>query len=132
VVFVDHATEYAVASDGPGDWEGTWAVVVVGCALVSGLVRSMIIVMPRIFGQDPGGVVLMIDQDTVGALGADGADEPLGIAVRSRGLRRCLDDRDVFAAEHSVECASELGIPVADEEAVVIRSLRSMARLRAV
>lgn len=41
MVFVDHAAEYSVASDGPGDWDGSWPVVVVGGALVSGLVRAM-------------------------------------------------------------------------------------------
>ena len=44
-----------------------------GWALGSGLV-PMIVVMPRVLGQDPGGVVLVVDQ---GALGADRAHEPL-------------------------------------------------------
>jgi hypothetical protein len=34
-----------MAPDGPADCYGDWAVVVVGCALVSGLVRAMIVVM---------------------------------------------------------------------------------------
>ena len=33
VVFVDHASEYSMASDGPGDWGGGGLVVVVGGAL---------------------------------------------------------------------------------------------------
>lgn len=84
MVFVDHAAEYSVASNGLGDCQGSWVVVVVGCALVSGLVWPMIVVMPCVFGQDSGGVVLVVDQDAVGALGADRAHEPLGV-TSSRG-----------------------------------------------
>jgi hypothetical protein len=62
-------------------------------------------------------VVLVVDQDAVGALGADGAHESLGVTVRAWGQRRCRDDRDVLAAEPTVECPGELGIPVSDEEA---------------
>jgi hypothetical protein len=54
VIFVDETAEYLVASDGPVDWYGDWPVVVVVCALVSGLVRSMSVVMPCVFGQGPG------------------------------------------------------------------------------
>jgi hypothetical protein len=96
---------------------GGWVVLVVGCALVSGLVRSMSVVMPRVLGQDPGCVALVVDQDAVGALGTDGADEPLGITVRMWSAWRCLDDRDVLAAEHGVEARGERGVPVPDEEA---------------
>lgn len=56
----------------------------------------MIVVMPRVLGQDPGGVVLMVDQDAVGALGPDRAHEPLGVTVRAGSVRRRLDDRDVL------------------------------------
>jgi hypothetical protein len=73
-----------MASDGPGDWGGG-LVVVVGGALVSGLVGAMTVVMLGVFRQDPGGVAVVVDQDAVGALGADRAHEPLGITVRSRG-----------------------------------------------
>lgn len=115
-----------MATDGPVDCYGDWAVVVVGCALVSGLVRAMTVVMLGILDQDPGGVVSVVDQDAVGALGTDGTHEPLGKTVRSRDPWRRLDDRDVLAAEHGVEARGELRVPVP-----LIRSLRSMARLRA-
>jgi hypothetical protein len=85
VVFVDHAAEYSVASDRSGDWDGGWLVVVGGGELVSGLVGSMTVVVLRVLRQDLGGVMVVIDQDVVGALGADGADEPLGVTVRSGG-----------------------------------------------
>jgi hypothetical protein len=83
VVFVDHAAEYAVASDRAIDGHGDCPVVVVGCVLVSGLVWPMSVVVLRVFGQHPGGVVLAVDQDVVGAFGANGADEPLGVTVRA-------------------------------------------------
>ena len=62
----------------------------------------MIVVMSRVLGQDPGGVVLVVDQDAVGALGADRAHEPLDVTVRAGGVRRRLDDRDVLAASKLV------------------------------
>ena len=106
-----------MATDGPVDCYGDWAVVVVGWALVSGLVRAMIVVMLGILDQDPGGVVSVVDQDAVGALGTDGTHEPLGKTVASRGAWRRLDDRGVLAAEHGVEARGELRVPVPDEEA---------------
>jgi hypothetical protein len=66
-----------VALDGSGDGDGNWPVVVVGGALISGLVRAMVVVMARVLRQDPGGVAWVVDQDSVGALGAESAHEPL-------------------------------------------------------
>jgi hypothetical protein len=54
-------------------------------------------------------VVLVVDQDAVGALGADRAHEPLGVTVRGGSVRRCLDDRDGVAAEDGVEARGERG-----------------------
>ena len=78
VVFVDHTAEYPVALDQAVDGHGGWLVGVVGGALVESLVRPVRVVVPRVLGQDPGGVVFVVDQDAVGALAADGAHEPLG------------------------------------------------------
>jgi len=83
VVFVDHAAEYPVASDRAVDRHGDWPMGVVGCVLVESLVRPMRVVMLRILGQHPDGVVPVVDQDAVGALSAGGAHEPLGIIVRA-------------------------------------------------
>ncbi len=88
MVFVDHAVEYLVASDRAVDGHGGWPVVAVGGVLVESLVRTMAVVVPGVRGQDPGGVVLVVDQDAVGGLGADGAHEPLGITVRTGSARR--------------------------------------------
>ena len=75
-----------MALDQAVDWHGGWLVVVVGGALIESLMRPVRVVVPRILGQDPGGVVFVVDQDTVGALATDGAHEPLGITVRPVGL----------------------------------------------
>jgi hypothetical protein len=117
VVFVDDTAEYSVASDGPVDRYGDWPLVVVGGVLVYRLVGPMIVVVPRVLGQGPGCVVVVVDQDSIGALSADGAHEPFGITVRSWCSRRRLDDCDVLAGEHPVECRRELGVSVTDEEA---------------
>lgn len=79
MVLVDHTAEYAVASDQAVDGQNGGWVLVVGGALVESLVRPMRVVVPHILGQDPGGVVFVVDQDAVGALAADGAHEPLDI-----------------------------------------------------
>jgi hypothetical protein len=41
VVFVDHAAEYAVASDQAVNWQGGWPVLVVGCMVVESLMLSL-------------------------------------------------------------------------------------------
>lgn len=117
MVFVDDTAEYSVASDGPVDWYGDGPPVVVGSVLASGLVGSMIVVVPRVLRQDPGCVVVVVDQDSIGVLSADGAHESFGITIGSWGSRRRLDDGDVFAGEHPVEGRGELGVSVTDEEA---------------
>jgi hypothetical protein len=77
----------------------------------------MIVVVVRVLRQAPGCVVVVVDQDSIGALSADGAHKPFGITIRSWSPRRRLDDCDVLAGEHPVECLRELGVSVTDEEA---------------
>jgi hypothetical protein len=48
------------------------------------------------------------DEEPVETLGADGADEPLGVGVRLWCAHRRGDDSDPFAAEHLVERHGEL------------------------
>jgi hypothetical protein len=55
------------------------------------------------------------NEDSVGALGTDGADEPFGVAVGSWCPRWNLDRRDAFRGEHGIEGRAVLGVPVADE-----------------
>jgi hypothetical protein len=68
-----------------------------------------------VLGQDRGGVPLVVDQYAVGALGADGAHEPLGVSVRRGQPRRAAPDRDVLGREYGVEVLGELSAAVADQ-----------------
>jgi hypothetical protein len=86
-----------MAPDGPVDWYGGWAVVIVGGALVSGLVRAMTVVMLGILDQDPSGVVPVVDQDAICALGTDGAHEPLGKIGQNTGQGVSVSDVDKFS-----------------------------------
>jgi hypothetical protein len=117
VIFVDHTAEYPVASDQAVEGHGCWPVLVAGGALAESLMRPVRVVVPRVLGQDPGGVAFVVDQNAIGALAADGAHEPLGITVRPGSSWWCLDDRDVLATEHGVEAGGDLGVLVPDEEA---------------
>src|ERR1035437_2144096 len=47
---------------------------------------------------------------------ADGADESLGVRVRTRRADPSADGLDTDRGEHLVEAGGELGVPVADEE----------------
>jgi hypothetical protein len=62
------------------------------------------------------GVSLVVDQQPVGALGADAAHEPFRIAVRLRNTGRDLHNVDAFGGEDGVESGGELAVPVADQE----------------
>jgi hypothetical protein len=56
------------------------------------------------------------DQEEVEAFAAQCADEAFGDRVRPRRSDRGAEDADVGAGEYPVECGSELGISVADQE----------------
>ena len=108
--------------------QGGWPVLVAGGALAESLMRPVRIVVPSVLGQAPGGVAFVVDQDTVGALAADGAHEPLGITVLPGSSRRCLNDRDVRATEHGVEAGVNLAsLSRMRKQNELIRSPRSMA-----
>src|ERR1039458_9729349 len=63
---------------------------------------------------------------------ADGADESLGVRVRTRRADPSADGLDTDRGEHLVEAGGELGVPVADEEPNRRpASSRSEAKLRA-
>ena len=55
----------------------------VGWAVIAALVRSMIVEVPGVLVEDLRGVVFVVDENFVGALGPDAADEPFGVAVGS-------------------------------------------------
>ena len=66
--------------------------------------------------QDGAGVGFVVDQQVVGALPADAADEPFGIAVRPGRAWRDLDDLHAYRGEHRVERGGELCVAVPDQE----------------
>jgi hypothetical protein len=76
---------------------------VVGWAVIAALVRSVIVEVPGVLVEDVRGVAFVVDEDSVGALGPDAADEPFGIAVGSWCARWDLDRFDAFGGEHGVE-----------------------------
>jgi hypothetical protein len=70
--------------------------VVAGRVLVESLVRPVVVEMALVLVKDGAGVSFVVDQQPVGALGADAADEPLRIAVRLWCLGRDFDYKGVF------------------------------------
>jgi hypothetical protein len=88
----------------------------------------MSVVVLRVLVSHRGGVVSVIDQDVVGAFGTDGGDEPLGVTVRW-GVRGGVMMIVMFSLRNTAsKLASQSRMRKRNE---VIRSLRSMARLRA-
>ena len=77
---------------------------------------SVIVEMALVRVEHHTGVAFVVDQHPVRALGADTADEPLGITVRPRRSGWGLDDLDVLGREHGVERAAELGVSVPEQE----------------
>jgi hypothetical protein len=113
-VLVDHA-ENSSASHRRIDRDDHVGVVI-RWVLVEALMRTMVVEVTLVRDQHGTGVALVVDQHPVGALGADAADEPLGITVRPRRSRWGLDDLDVLGHEHGVERAGELGVSVPDQK----------------
>jgi hypothetical protein len=91
--------------------------IVVQWVLVEALVRAMIVEMVHVLVEDGAGVSFVVDQQPIGALFANAADEPLGIAVRLRRPGKDLDHIEAFRGEDRIEGDGELSAPVADEEA---------------
>jgi len=115
-VLVDQSAEDSVAAD--RGVEGDHGGGVVGWrVLIQALVRAVVIEMAHVAVKHSSGVSLVVDQQPVGALRADAADEPLRIAVRPRRPGRDLHHGDVFGAEDGITGGGERGVPVADQEA---------------
>jgi hypothetical protein len=70
-----------------------------------------------VLGEDVPQVLLVVDQQPVGALGSDRAYEPLGVGVHPRRLRRALQDLDVVGGEDGVEGLGIAGVAVAQQVA---------------
>jgi hypothetical protein len=69
-----------------------------------------------ILTQHGSGMVFVVDQDPVAALGSDAADEAFGERVRSRCPSWSLDHMDALRREDRVERSAELRVPVPDEK----------------
>ena len=95
--------------------EGDHVGIVGRGAELQGPVRPSGIVVPGVLGEDVQGVLLVVDQHAVGALGADAADESLGVGVHLRRLRRGLEDLDVLAGEDGVEGLGVAAVAVTQE-----------------
>ncbi|WP_231114610.1 hypothetical protein [Lentzea aerocolonigenes] len=64
-------------------------------------------------------MVLVDDEQPVGELASDGADETFGVAVRPRTPRRDLHDVDPGVSENGIERGCELASSVSDHESEV-------------
>ena len=91
--------------------------VVAGWVLVESLVRPVVVEMALVVVKDGTSVSFVIDQQPVGALGADAADEPLGIAICLWCPGRDLDYFDAVGGEDGIKGVGEFGVSVADQEA---------------
>src|ERR1035437_2213740 len=89
--------------------------------------RAMAVVMSDVIGQDLLEMSTPEDEEPIGALSADGADESLGERVRSWRSNGCLDDSDALGAEYLVEAGRELRVSVPDEELGCPRSACEVA-----
>jgi len=115
-VLVDQSAKNSMPSDRGikiDDGRGT----VAGRALVEALVRPMVVEMALVVVKDGASVSFVVDQEPVGALRTDTADDSLGIAIRLRNPGRDLDHVEAFGGEDSVEGVGELGVAVADQKA---------------
>jgi len=84
-----------------------------GGALAQALVRAVRVVVREVLVEDLPGVVL-VDQHAVGALAADGLDEPFDVAVRLQRPGRDLHHLDALVSKDGVERADVLAVAIAD------------------
>jgi hypothetical protein len=131
-VFVDHSAENLVAADWGVDRHDEGRVVV-GRVLVASLVWPVVIEVLEVLVEDGCGVVLVVDQDTVGGLGSDAAYESLGVAVRPRGVRGGIFRIWIppLANTASNDVVNFVSRSRIKKRNWVVRSSRSAVRLRA-
>jgi hypothetical protein len=113
----------------PDDGRGTLA----GRALAEVLVRPVVVEMALVLVKDGASGSFVVDQEPVGALRTDTADESLGIAIRLRSPGRDLDQVEAFGAK----TASKASVNFASRSRIrkrnaLIRSPRSISRLGAI
>src|SRR2546421_4379163 len=115
VVLVDHPGESSSAPDRGAHWDH-YGRVLVGWQLVPSLMRTMVIEVVRVLADHGQSVSLVVDQQVVGALGAEAAAPPLDEAVRPGCAGRDLDHLDAVGFEDVVEAGGVLAVAVTDEE----------------
>ena len=71
--------------------------------MIAALVRPVIVEVLGVLVEDCRSVALVVDEDSVGALGSDAADEPFGVAVSVRCARWDLDRVDAVGGKHRIE-----------------------------
>ena len=125
MVLVDEAGHGVMAFD-PGGGQGSECGVVVGGELVAALVGPVVVEVARIVAGDLLGVAAIDEQNPVGALLADAADEAFGVWVAVRAARGNLGDGDGLAGEDRVEGGREFGVAVADEEAELVGAVADL------
>jgi len=97
--------------------------VVVGRALLTPLMRAVIVEVRLVTGQHRAQMSDTEDERQVQALSTQAPDEPLRVAVRPRRPDRRLDRPGTDRSEHSVERCGELRIPIADQELELVSAL---------
>jgi hypothetical protein len=78
--------------------------------------RSVVVVVPLVFGRNTVGVGCVDNQHVVEDFSAQGADDSFAVGVCLGCLWWCLQDFDVVCLEDGVEGTGVLGVAVADEE----------------
>jgi len=78
--------------------------------LSHGPVRAMLVVVSEVLDEHLLEVTATGDEESVQALSAHRADEPLGKGVGPRCSNRGLDDSHALRAEDLVEAGGELGV----------------------
>jgi hypothetical protein len=78
--------------------------------------RAVVVVVSDVLGQYVLEMSASEDEEPIGALSANGANESLRECVRSWRSNRCLDGSAALGAEHLVETGRELRGSVQDEE----------------
>ncbi|MGW0632527.1 hypothetical protein [Streptomyces sp. NPDC002758] len=95
---MDQAAKDVVALD-PLRGERDDSRAVGGSAKVQGPVRPSGVVVVGVLGEYLSQVLLVVVGKPVGALGSHGADEPFGMGVHPRPLRRALENLDAVGGE---------------------------------
>lgn len=84
--------------------------------LVEALVWTVVVEVSLVLANDAVRVPLVVDQDPIGALSADAANEPLRVAVGLRRPRWSPDNLHAFGSEYFINSAGELRVSVVNQE----------------